>query len=189
MMSTTFRHDTHAAHITMAQKILWVKTEVCRTEPLQGETRDLFQVYVPFCIWFTLKMGQAFSWNTLLSTCNSFGRQQPVLSWFCMMCSKRTMHMRTQHCRARHGCDGRGAIQMEHTDFCLKCDYSRYSRCTSKETPAAIGEHIYLEHWAIVAAGQVCSAKKMQGKQLPAQCYHPQVQPLHWARLLHQHKS
>lgn len=106
------------------------------------------------------------------------GRQQPVLSCFCMMCSKTAAQMKTQHCRSKPQMRWKGwDIQTEHADFCLKCDYKQVLEVHSTRDSAAIGQNIYLGHWGTVAARQVCSAKKMQGKQLAARCDHPRVQP------------
>lgn len=80
-------------------------------------------------------------------------------------------------------------IQKEHTDLCLKYDYEQLLEVHSTRDSAAIGQYIYLEHWGTVAAGQVYSAKKMQGKQLAVWCDDPQdPNLLHWASLLHQQK-
>lgn len=108
--------------------------------------------------------GSRFFPETLCPSLSS--RQQPVLS---------CLHPAVQS-KARPRWKG-WDVQKERADFCLKRDYSRHSRRTSKETLAAIGESIYLEHRGRVGAGQVHSAKQMPGKKLAARWCHPQAQP------------
>ena len=135
----------------------------------RGSTRHIYQVYVPYhFVPDSLSKWVNFFPETLCFPPDwsdfSFPLLPDVLQDSCIH-EDPALESKTWTRRKGSG------MQKQHTDCCLKSDHSRYSRCTSKETLAAIGEYIYLERWGRVAAGLVCSAKEMQGKQLAARRY------------------
>lgn len=142
-MPATYRHYSHYNHMDVTRG---ENRALQNRAPRRGSMRPMSGVSrTSFCAWFPLKMGQVFPEMLCLPPDSSEALCKAAACPFLLLhdvlqdsCIHNDPALQSKTQKRWKGWD----MPKEHTDFCLKWDYSMYLRCTSRDSCSNSWAHI-----------------------------------------------